>query len=492
MAKYLMRGRAVSLKRPGADECIVNDDIGSNAGNLIYANGVYRTLKHHDSEVDFDEYDIEEGRLREEDISRINETYDAYIIPLANAFRADYITKLKRFASCIRQLDIPCIIVGVGAQFPYEPDFEEPRPYDEAARDFISAALEKSVCVGVRGEITAHYLSLLGFKEGEEVIPIGCPSMFTFGDYLGCRPIELNENSIVSVNFAKSNKPEVRTWLFNLALGYRNGQVICQRLDELKRVYLGLASPRLNPLPVDELETRCFAEDRVRFYLEAEDWIRAMRLVDISIGGRIHGSIAAMLGGAPTIALPYDSRMRELAEYHKVPHIPEKDFNPSHDLETVIGGLDMQSHVRAHPDRYRVFCDFMQKNGLPLPDSELMSRGIEEKAETTKESAVQSAVIASKEDAISRLSSFYFADMAKRDNRIRAAAKELKAQQARISTQTEELRLQDRVISELVVKSESLETKVQRDAEDLSRLGQELQSARASKHRKGILGLKLS
>jgi hypothetical protein len=45
----------------------------------------------------------------------INERYDAYVIPLANAFRPGYETQLIQLTKLLRRLTIPVSILGVGA-----------------------------------------------------------------------------------------------------------------------------------------------------------------------------------------------------------------------------------------------------------------------------------------------------------------------------------------------------------------------------------------
>ena len=54
--------------------------------------------------------------LQPETIGRINEEFDAFVIPLANAFRPSFSDKLRRLTRLIRQLQMPVVVVGVGAQ----------------------------------------------------------------------------------------------------------------------------------------------------------------------------------------------------------------------------------------------------------------------------------------------------------------------------------------------------------------------------------------
>ena len=58
---------------------------------------------------------------------------------------------------------------------------------------FCNAVLEKSRSIGVRGEITQEYLVRLGIKR-RKIDVIGCPSMYTFGDFL---PLKKATESII-------------------------------------------------------------------------------------------------------------------------------------------------------------------------------------------------------------------------------------------------------------------------------------------------------
>src|SRR5699024_11966880 len=65
------------IRKP--EEMILNNLIGGNVGNLIYAYSIYRNLMTEDVEIIPDKYKIDPNQA-----DYINENYDAYIIPLAD------------------------------------------------------------------------------------------------------------------------------------------------------------------------------------------------------------------------------------------------------------------------------------------------------------------------------------------------------------------------------------------------------------------------
>lgn len=102
MKKVLVRAGMSPLDTFSADEMIKRNSIGNNVGNLMYAYSVFRNLTTENVELDADYY-----RKDPDDANRINETYDAYVIPLANAIRPSFIPALKRYTALIERLKIP-------------------------------------------------------------------------------------------------------------------------------------------------------------------------------------------------------------------------------------------------------------------------------------------------------------------------------------------------------------------------------------------------
>ncbi|MBB2891341.1 hypothetical protein [Flexivirga oryzae] len=97
--KILMRGGMLPQDNYGALDLLESDRFGSNIGNLIYQFSVVRTLLTDDVEFHVDNYATNPARAAE-----INEKYDLYVVPLADAFRDDFVTNLTNYAKLIEQL----------------------------------------------------------------------------------------------------------------------------------------------------------------------------------------------------------------------------------------------------------------------------------------------------------------------------------------------------------------------------------------------------
>lgn len=183
------------------EDIYLKDRTGFNNGNLAYQYSIYRTLWTDDVEIHADGLSSNPNLAE-----KINENYNLYVIPLADAFRDDFRPALRNYTELIRRLKIPVIVTGVGLRANYEPQLDEGFAFDEDVTNFVKAVLEKSSQIGVRGQITADYLKRLGFNEGVDYRVIGCPSLYTFGRELKIRDVNLTEQSTIAINASLSHQ----------------------------------------------------------------------------------------------------------------------------------------------------------------------------------------------------------------------------------------------------------------------------------------------
>jgi hypothetical protein len=334
--------------------------IGDNAGNLVFLQATHRILRTSDQICDPGGFSVDPPLA-----PVVNERYDAYVMPLANAFRAQYEPKLKRMIRFLERLTIPVIILGVGAQSDPTLSFERIKPMEASIRRFMAAALDRGPSVGVRGEMTAEYLWGLGFRDVEV---IGCPSMFLHGDrlHVGKRAANLDPEARISINIS----PYV-TSMGPISVRhvdrYPNLAYIAQDYDTLGALLRGGGWP--SSLPADDptplhAAHPLFRERRARFYVEPWPWMDDLSRMDFSFGTRIHGNIAAILAGTPAYVFAHDSRTLELARYFDIPHRPMADVAADVDAAELYAETDYGPMVRNHPSRFAVFTGYLAKHGL--------------------------------------------------------------------------------------------------------------------------------
>lgn len=333
--------------------------IGENSGNLVFIHAAHRILSTHDAEV-------EAGGLtpRPEDADAVNERYDAYVIPYANAFRPRFLPSLERMTRFLEHLRIPVVVLGVGVDATLDYDFSGLRSVDDAARAFVNAVLERSPSIGVRGEATEAYLRTLGFRDVEIV---GCPSMFLHGARL---PVEkrvaaLDRDSPISINVSPY-RSEMGDVLLHHLERYRRLVYIAQDRPSLG-LMLGVEDPAASATPSRSpvhLSHPVFQQGRARFYVEPWQWISDLRSFDFAFGSRIHGNIAALLAGTPAYLFAHDARTLELARYFAIPHRLLPDVTPDIDAADLYAEADYTDLVAGHAARFERFADYVGRQGL--------------------------------------------------------------------------------------------------------------------------------
>ena len=386
MRKLLIRAYISPLDTFTTQDIIIRDRLGTNSGNMLYAFSVMRTLMTEDTQIDIDNYYAERGFYTNEDVERINSEYEAYILPLADAFRSDFRNQLKELTSFIRKLTIPVYLIGMGARLVNE-DYEAEYDFDKEAQEFIKTVLDKTTIIGVRGKNTAGYFKRFGFVEDKDFTIIGCPSLFTYGKHLTQKPLELKPDSIISVNYSDWTPLRTIRKVWSVIERYPNSLFVGQNDTELESLYFGVDNPsfaakrereikaaikrgestarfEVEECYMDKWTNSIYQQDRMRFFTDVPSWLNYMKGIDLSFGARLHGNIVAILAGTPAFIIAKDGRIIELCEYHNLPSIRYDNVAKDATFESLIDGVDLQSHLKTHEEKFNHFIDFLDRNGI--------------------------------------------------------------------------------------------------------------------------------
>lgn len=362
--RYLIRGAIHPLDNMNQTKYILENHTGGNIGNMLFTNGIVRSLMvDEDTLIDF--VYTSRTAMDKEYAQYVNENYDYFLIPLANAFKKNFAEELRKLTKFIKMLTIPCAIIGVGIQQQRNvADFYDAYPYNEEAKNFVAAVLEKSAMIGVRGELTAEYIGKLGFREETDYTVIGCPSMYTWGEHLPkMKPLNINEQSVISLNskndFEKHNryKPYLE-FAKSTMKAFPNSIYVQQHTDDMKMMYLDC-------LNQDLVSKKFYPVESCVSFTNVHSWFDYMaKHVDLSVGTRIHGNIASLLAGTPAIVLPYDKRVLELAEYHCLPVFPYEAVNGDVTVYDMLERVDFDAMYKNHKSRFNHYVDFLNKIGI--------------------------------------------------------------------------------------------------------------------------------
>ncbi|MFH8799578.1 polysaccharide pyruvyl transferase family protein [Streptomyces sp. NPDC017936] len=362
MKRILLRSGKSPFDVLPVEEALHRDVIATNSGNLIFSDAAHKILTTPRAEVFSNGMKTDVGAA-----SRINDEYDAFVVPLANAFRPSFEPALQRLTRLIGKLKIPVVVLGVGAQTGVTYDPARLKAMEPSVRAFCAAVLERSPSIGVRGEFTEKYLNDMGFRDVEV---IGCPSMFLHGDRL---PVEkrasaLTADSRVAVNGSHTavRGGGLHRIITRAHERYPNLLYVGQNLTDAKQLHWrDVDSPagRITEMPTHP-DHPMYREDKVRVYVDPVTWIDDLRGFDYSFGSRIHGNIAALLAGTPATVLAFDSRTLELCRYFEIPHRLLSEVPADLDPADLYEEADFGPLTRNHKERFERFTAFLDKNGL--------------------------------------------------------------------------------------------------------------------------------
>lgn len=371
MSKILMRAAMSPLDNLTPFQVLVRNSIGNNIGNMLFPHSICRTLMTEGTQIDT----IKTRRLLADhnaiskEAKRINEEYDCLILSFANAFRISFMDELRCITALVNKLTIPCVVVGVGIQAGINKELTSPE-LAKTVTDFVRAVLDKSSCIGLRGEYTASYLQGLGFQEEKDYTVIGCPSMFMWGKDLPEPDVKpLTPESSVSMNSKISLPQKFHNFMYRCQQEIPDYYYIPQVIEEIYQMYVGMPYPKNfvkkipKRFPVD-LSSPVYQEDHARVFFNVKAWLDFLKQRDFSFGSRIHGNIAGVLSGIPVYVFVSDQRILELVEYHNIPHSMISEINQDTSIFDVYEKADFRQIRKGHEERFLHYLDFLKKNNL--------------------------------------------------------------------------------------------------------------------------------
>ncbi|HYO42449.1 MAG TPA: polysaccharide pyruvyl transferase family protein [Candidatus Limnocylindrales bacterium] len=359
MTRILLRATKSPFEVRSPRKTLDDNLIAGNSGNLVFMDAAWKLLSAPGADITPDRLEFKPRHADE-----INERYDVYVVPLANAFRLSFEATLVRMTEVIRRLRIPVIVLGVGAQGSPDYGFDAIAPMERSVRDFVGAVLDRSPSIGVRGEATLAYLNGLGFRDIEV---IGCPSMFMWGTNLRVerRVPALDETSRIAITISPY-RSTMGPIVLEACRRFPNLTYYAQDRFTLELLLKGTPLP--NGTPDAAVPTHpdhpLFRDNRTKLFIDPWPWIEDLRHQDFSFGTRIHGSIAALIAGTPTTVITHDSRTLELARYFEIPYRELRRVSDGLDPVELHETADFTALNEGHAARFETFTRYMTAAGL--------------------------------------------------------------------------------------------------------------------------------
>lgn len=367
-----MHGRALYIGAPykaadgtTTDRQVLFERTGRNSGNLLIGHSLRSQL------------DTQIVSISPEHPPK-DKNFDFVAIAAANFLFSGF--DFGEFADLIERIDLPCVMVGLGAQAPTTGGFPEISP---GTKRFVQAVAARSHSVGVRGAFTAEVLSHIGVKNVELT---GCPSFYLHS------PAELssafarrgNQYTKISLNGSRnvlshSSNPEkmkaVERQVYRLCRATDSQFVLQSEAEEMLLLsskdgteQLRYAEAIVKSLDMPETtpeQMRDCVLSKFEIFFDIEEWRTSISKCSFSLGTRFHGNLIALLSGIPAHVICHDTRTKELCELGGVPHSMLQDVPPDFQIADLQRQTNIGKFIRTHAENYSAYRRFLDRNGVP-------------------------------------------------------------------------------------------------------------------------------
>lgn len=309
-----------------ADE--LSHQSGGNTGNLLFCHSLSQMLDTGPTAMAWGD-----------SASHLNPNTDCLVLPLANQLGPH--VDLKKLAERFAGVSVPMVAVGLGAQGPISG--VDPETIPEGSWEWLKTIIEHAPTeapnVSLRGEVTMKVVTAKGF--GEHCVVTGCPSNFINPSAtLGREIYRRRANGLSRVAVAAGNPflPQFRRLEQSLAAMVEDsdGIYVCQHpiqmLRLVKQEYAGIDRATflkykdyIRPGLSDDAFWGWFRRYGYAFS-SVPEWLASMRRYDLVVGTRIHGVMAGIQAGVPSVCLCIDSRTLELCRTMAIPHVDANDY----------------------------------------------------------------------------------------------------------------------------------------------------------------------
>lgn len=301
----------------------------------------------------------------------------AFVIPAANFLNKG--ADLTQLAELVRELDRPCLVLGLGAQAESADQPPELRPGTLA---FLQEVARRTPSLGIRGSFTRLLCDRLGV--GNTTV-LGCPSILInpardLGQRLKRKMEALTEDGPFAIHAAciKSVVQAVERELVRLAQLHAGSAYVVQRPVELIKAVYGEAMSeaeteglrkcahflgfggRVEKL-VAFLRTTLLVPDSI------DGWVHGLRRFSAGINTRIHGTLMCTAAEIPGLCIWHDTRTQELTQEMRLPNLSVRAFTENRysvrDL-FAASGFDAEAFDARRMELARMNAEIITQAGL--------------------------------------------------------------------------------------------------------------------------------
>jgi len=340
-----------------------------NTGNHIWAFGATRMINPYTVEF--------------KSASTDKDPVSAAVVASANALHMNFGTKgyemmknvVNSLTNWVRKHDRPTIVLGIGIQANFDvlEDIKSMK-LAEHQLTFMNEVAKRNTAeksVSVRGELTETVCANAGAMN---CISLGCPSLtISRAPDLG-QVLETKWNDVVTK--LKGSDEALKIGIGLPAL-FRNGD---GRYERVVDMILSICEKHdchyIAQAPYDKSQLISHAKGKVKekkvfhFKEGVERWFEFMRGLDVVASTRIHGGMAGISNGIPTVIVPTDLRILELINAMELPHVPFEEAMKSNFTSLaqlmVAAEPDFKKFERNRRSRIKYYKGMLESIGLEM------------------------------------------------------------------------------------------------------------------------------
>jgi hypothetical protein len=283
--------------------------------------------------------------------------------------------KWDAVTALLEKTTVPIIAFGVGLQAPDTAT----QFVNESTRRFLQLIADRSVTLGVRGELSQNALATIGIRNTRI---FGCPTAFRSAQP-EIRLRHADPASIERLGFTLRRNTHGRQTLQRylmrtLSDQYRTTIFCAGELEEKAIYYAGRG----------ELEDRSGVMTTAVQALTDQDWLfgagdpllalyrsslavfesvadfeSEMRKMSAVTGFRLHGNLMALANSIPALYVTYDSRTREFVDTLGIPFV-ESRMMDKFSFRKEWEKADFARFERTYAERFRDLVSFLDENGM--------------------------------------------------------------------------------------------------------------------------------
>jgi hypothetical protein len=358
------------------DNVLERYEATDNKGNMIHGEAPTRML-------DFDRSNscyvsvhglLESGWDAQQISEELNKRFDLAVFSTANAIRPNL--NPGATANVLDGLSIDFIVLGMGMQNPLPPNKDLLHPN---LIQLLDVCNRKARVFGVRGLDTLNWLRSVGYDRANS---LGCPSMYVYPRNILniSSPDPAHTTSAVTGGYINGRVPrssaiidlfknfdahyvmqeEIATWkqqgLITDACGIYNDAT-----GELDRMLMNRI--------LEDIHDESMPFKSYRWFQDPNTWRMFASQCDFYLGDRLHGGIASMQAGVPSILMTEDRRVTEIADFFGIPKITVSEAESMSLTEVISEKLSPASVEAFKQTYYERFCQFQNtfhEAGIPL------------------------------------------------------------------------------------------------------------------------------